>query len=45
MLGFAVGAYAGYRWIAGRVGSDASVDAAPPVDAPPGEVVPAAREY
>jgi phenylpyruvate tautomerase PptA (4-oxalocrotonate tautomerase family) len=35
MLGFAVGAYAGYRWFAGRVGSDATVDAAPPDDTAP----------
>jgi phenylpyruvate tautomerase PptA (4-oxalocrotonate tautomerase family) len=39
MLGFAVGAYAGYRWFAGRVGTDATVDAAPPLDAPHGEAV------
>jgi phenylpyruvate tautomerase PptA (4-oxalocrotonate tautomerase family) len=45
MLGFAVGAYAGYRWFAGRVATDATVDAAPPIEAQPGEVVPAAREY
>ena len=37
MLGFALGAYAGYRWFAGRVGTDATVDAAPPLDAPHGE--------
>ncbi len=30
VLGFAVGAYAGYRWFAGRVGTDATVDAASP---------------
>jgi len=34
MLGFGVGAYASYRWFAGRVASDATVDAAPPDDAP-----------
>ncbi len=34
MLGFAVGAYAGYRWIAGRVGTDAIVDAAPQLETP-----------
>ena len=45
MLGFAVGAYAGYRWFAGRVATDATVDAAPPVDASLGDAVPAAREY
>jgi phenylpyruvate tautomerase PptA (4-oxalocrotonate tautomerase family) len=45
MLGFAVGAYAGYRWFAARVATDATVDAAPPADAPDGEEVPAAREY
>jgi phenylpyruvate tautomerase PptA (4-oxalocrotonate tautomerase family) len=39
LLGFAVGGYAGYRWFAGRVGSDATVDAAPPLDAPHGEAV------
>lgn len=40
LLGFAVGAYAGYRWFAARVGTDATVDAAPPVDdAPHGEAV------
>ena len=33
MLGFALGAYAGYRWFAARVATDATVDAAPPVDA------------
>ena len=32
VLGFAVGAYAGYRWFAGRVGTDATVDAAAPDD-------------
>lgn len=36
LLGFAVGAYAGYRWIAGRIGDDAVVDTAPPLDAPAG---------
>ncbi|MDQ6924635.1 MAG: hypothetical protein M3154_00170 [Candidatus Eremiobacteraeota bacterium] len=45
MLGFAVGAYAGYRWIAGRVATDAILDAAPPLDTLLGEAVPAAREY
>jgi phenylpyruvate tautomerase PptA (4-oxalocrotonate tautomerase family) len=44
LLGFAVGAYAGFRWFAGRVGSDATVDAAPPLDTPHEEAVPA-REY
>jgi phenylpyruvate tautomerase PptA (4-oxalocrotonate tautomerase family) len=40
MLGFVVGAYASYRWFAGRVATDATVDAAPPVEAPPpGEAV------
>jgi hypothetical protein len=39
VLGFAIGAYAGYRWFAGRVGIDATVDAAPPFDAPRGEAV------
>jgi phenylpyruvate tautomerase PptA (4-oxalocrotonate tautomerase family) len=39
MLGFAIGAYAGYRWFAGRVGTDATVDAAPPEDEPHGEAV------
>ena len=36
MLGFAVGAFAGYRWFAARVGTDATVDAAPPLDSPRG---------
>ncbi|MDB5070897.1 MAG: hypothetical protein JWM87_2008 [Candidatus Eremiobacteraeota bacterium] len=31
LLGFALGAYAGYRWLSARVGTDASVDAAPPM--------------
>ena len=44
MLGFALGAYAGYRWFAARVATDATVDAAPPADAPDGELA-AAREY
>jgi phenylpyruvate tautomerase PptA (4-oxalocrotonate tautomerase family) len=39
MLGFAVGAYAGYRWFAGRVATDATVDAAPPLETPHGEAV------
>ena len=30
LLGFAVGAIAAYRWFAGRVGTDAVVDVAPP---------------
>ena len=38
-LGFAVGAYASYRWFAGRVATDAVVDAAPPIDTPHGEAV------
>jgi phenylpyruvate tautomerase PptA (4-oxalocrotonate tautomerase family) len=45
MLGFALGAYAGYRWFAERVATDATVDAAPPADAPNGEFAAAAREY
>jgi phenylpyruvate tautomerase PptA (4-oxalocrotonate tautomerase family) len=47
MLGFAIGAYAGYRWFAGRVATDATVDAAPPLDdAPQAAPVGApAREY
>ena len=45
MLGFAVGAYAGYRWFAERVATDATVDAAPPVDAPDDEFAAATREY
>jgi phenylpyruvate tautomerase PptA (4-oxalocrotonate tautomerase family) len=45
MLGFALGAYAGYRWFAERVATDATVDAAPPADAPNGEFTAAAREY
>jgi phenylpyruvate tautomerase PptA (4-oxalocrotonate tautomerase family) len=39
MIGFVLGAYASYRWFAGRVATDATVDAAPPVDAPTGDVV------
>ena len=39
MLGFALGAYASYRWFADRVGTDATVDAAPPVETPHGEAV------
>ena len=39
LLGFAVGAYAGYRWFAARVATDATVDTAPPVDTPHGEAV------
>jgi phenylpyruvate tautomerase PptA (4-oxalocrotonate tautomerase family) len=31
LLGFAVGAYAGYRWLSARVGTDAIVDTAPPL--------------
>jgi phenylpyruvate tautomerase PptA (4-oxalocrotonate tautomerase family) len=38
-IGFVVGAYASYRWFAGRVATDAVVDAAPPVDEPHGEAV------
>jgi phenylpyruvate tautomerase PptA (4-oxalocrotonate tautomerase family) len=38
-LGFVVGAYASYRWFAGRVGTDAEVDAAPPIETPHGEAV------
>ncbi|MDP9105416.1 MAG: hypothetical protein M3N49_05735 [Candidatus Eremiobacteraeota bacterium] len=37
MLGFVVGAYASYRWFAGRVATDAIVDTAPPVETPRGE--------
>ena len=39
MLGFVVGAYASYRWFAGRVATDAEVDAAPPIETPHGEAV------
>ena len=38
-LGFVVGAYASYRWFARRVATDATVDAAPPVETPHGEAV------
>jgi phenylpyruvate tautomerase PptA (4-oxalocrotonate tautomerase family) len=38
-LGFVVGAYASYRWFAGRVATDAVVDAAPPIETPHGEAV------
>lgn len=34
LAGFALGAYAGYRWIAERVGTTGEVDAAPPSPAP-----------
>ena len=30
--GFAIGAYVGYRWLTQRLGTDATVDAAPPLD-------------
>ena len=33
VLGFAVGAYLSYRWLSGRLGSEAGVDVAPPADA------------
>ncbi|MEA2688891.1 MAG: hypothetical protein QOD51_1498 [Candidatus Eremiobacteraeota bacterium] len=38
LLGFAVGAYCGYRWLSARIGSDSVVDTAPPLsgDAVPG---------
>ena len=31
LLGFAVGAFVGYRWLSQRIGSDTVVDAAPPL--------------
>ncbi|HEY0381750.1 MAG TPA: hypothetical protein VGC72_06085 [Candidatus Elarobacter sp.] len=31
LIGFAIGAYAGYRWLSARVGTDAIVDAAAPL--------------
>lgn len=33
IAGFVVGVVAGYRWIAGRIRTDAAVDAAPPLEA------------
>ena len=39
VVGFVVGAVFGYRWFADRVGTDATVDAAPPVETPHGEAV------
>ncbi len=39
LIGFAVGAYFGYRWIAERLGADTIVDAAPPLTEPHGEAV------
>jgi phenylpyruvate tautomerase PptA (4-oxalocrotonate tautomerase family) len=30
LLGFALGAYLGYRWLSDRIGTDATADAAPP---------------
>jgi phenylpyruvate tautomerase PptA (4-oxalocrotonate tautomerase family) len=39
LLGFAIGALAGYRWLASRVGTDAQVDVADPVADLHGEAV------
>ncbi len=36
LIGFAIGAYAGYRWLSARVGTDATVDAAPPLQSDAG---------
>jgi len=36
-LGFAIGAYVAYTWLRERIGSDATVDAAPPADVERGE--------
>jgi phenylpyruvate tautomerase PptA (4-oxalocrotonate tautomerase family) len=44
LIGFAVGAYFGYRWLAGRLGTDATVDAAPPFDDPRAVAARAAAE-
>lgn len=32
LIGFALGAYGGYRWFASRVATDATIDAAPPLE-------------
>ncbi len=49
LIGFALGAYFGYRWLTGRIGTDAEVDAAPPASPPavsPPEIeAGAVREY
>jgi phenylpyruvate tautomerase PptA (4-oxalocrotonate tautomerase family) len=45
LLGFAVGGFFGYRWLSERVGTDATADAAPPLDTRDREAVAAAQEY
>ncbi len=45
LLGFAVGAYFGYRWLTERVGTDATADAAPPLSSTDHAAVAAAQEY
>ena len=45
LLGFAVGALVGYRWLTMRVGTDATVDAAPPLEPGNREAIGAAQEY
>ena len=40
LLGFAVGAFLGFRWLSDRVATDATVDAAPPVAPGPRDQAP-----
>jgi len=44
LAGFVVGLVAGYRWIAGRIRTDAAVDAAPPLE-PAASASAGPREY
>jgi phenylpyruvate tautomerase PptA (4-oxalocrotonate tautomerase family) len=46
LLGFALGAFLGFRWLSDRVGTDATVvDAAPPLEPRDSEPVAAPQEY
>ena len=45
LLGFALGALLGFRWLSERVGTETTVDAAPPLEPPDGEAVSSPQEY
>jgi phenylpyruvate tautomerase PptA (4-oxalocrotonate tautomerase family) len=45
LLGFALGAFLGFRWLSQRVGSEVTADAAPPLEPSEREPVAAPQEY
>jgi phenylpyruvate tautomerase PptA (4-oxalocrotonate tautomerase family) len=45
LLGFAVGAFFGFKWLSERVGTEAVADAAPPIEPPGREPITTPQEY